>query len=255
MWRVSRLLKNYRGEPSAASRGTRTLSCPVDMPGMLRSVRLASGLPRGAIQQPVRGFTLLEVLIALAVLAVLAAALYGTFFSVSRARDAAAEGAEQRREIRSTLDLLRREIASALPVQNSYGATPGSSPVRFVVEDRDLFGAPASTLSMAVVAPPSAGSLPSSDLRYVEYRPVEHKGKLVLTRSARELFGTVKAIPYPQMEEIKGFLVECRRGTNWEKTWDTQLNGGLPEAVRVTIFVLERGKEVPYSAVVKLRMK
>jgi len=58
---------------------------------------------------PNKGFTLLELLIALALLAILSAALYGTYFSLMRGREVATAGMESRRELRVTLDMLRRE--------------------------------------------------------------------------------------------------------------------------------------------------
>ena len=59
-----------------------------------------------------KGFTLIEVLVAMVLLVILSGALYGTFFSLTRGRDAATAGMEARREVRSTLDMLRREISS-----------------------------------------------------------------------------------------------------------------------------------------------
>src|SRR5512137_2134845 len=103
-----------------------------------------------------RGFTLLEVLIALALLGVIAAALYGTFFSLVRARDTAATSIEATRELRTTLDLLRREVTAAF-----WNA--GNPRLRFVVEDRDVFGKPASVLTFTAVAPPRVDGLPVTD--------------------------------------------------------------------------------------------
>jgi hypothetical protein len=48
---TSRLLKNYCGRPSAASRGASSHAYPFDMSRSMRSVLLASGRPRGVFQQ------------------------------------------------------------------------------------------------------------------------------------------------------------------------------------------------------------
>ncbi|MFZ2950785.1 MAG: type II secretion system protein, partial [Desulfuromonadaceae bacterium] len=95
------------------------------------------------------GFTLLEVLIAVVLLGILTAALYGSYFGVLRARDRASSGMESRRELGVTLDLIRREVSSALPVRAA------DKRLRFVVEDRDTFGAPSSTLELTTLAPPA----------------------------------------------------------------------------------------------------
>lgn len=51
---LGRLLKNHCGEPSTALRGTRNKGYLYGMPRLLRSRRLASGLPHDAFQQPAK---------------------------------------------------------------------------------------------------------------------------------------------------------------------------------------------------------
>ena len=187
-----------------------------------------------------KGFTLLEVLIALVLLAVLAAALYGSYFTVVRARDRASEGMEVRRELGSTLELLRREIASA--VYNSSD----KQRLRFVVEDRDNFGKPASNLELTTLAP--TGLLrKESGIISVKYQLLEKDKQWILTRREQDLFLSSDTTPvYPQMEHINAFLVECYDGSKWIKSWDTALNGRLPPKVRIKIQFLEMGKQVEF---------
>lgn len=195
-----------------------------------------------------RGFTLLEVLVALMLLVILSAALYGTYFSLMRGRDSAATAIEERREISSTLDRLRREISA------SYFNTQNPR-LHFVVEDRDNFGKPASTLDFTAIAPPRTDGLTASDQVQLVYRPEEMEQKLTLMRQARDLYSTIDPFPYPQMEELEGFLVECYDGSKWVRSWDTRLNAGqLPKYVRITIRMREGDKPVDFSAIAKLEM-
>lgn len=183
-----------------------------------------------------RGFTLLEVLIAVILLGILSTALYGSYFSVMRARDRASSGMESRRELGATLDLIRREVSSAQ-------INPTDKRLRFVVEDRDNFGVPSSTLELTTLTPPTVQTLSESGIVIVTYRIAEKDKKLTLTRQERDLFSedsTPRA--YPQMEQISSFLVECYDGSKWVKSWDTSINGALPKSVRVTIQVEEEGK-------------
>ncbi len=192
-----------------------------------------------------KGFTLIELLLAMALLVILSAALYGSFFAIMRGREIATEGAEGRRELRASLDLIRRELSSVIYKSND-------KLLRFVVEDRDAFGKPASTLTMTVISPPAV-QLPCSDLQEVIYRVEEREGKLVLTRSGRDIFMTGKPLAYPQMDELEGFLVECEGvGNTWVKTWDTSVTPRVPKNVRVTFTVREGDKKRAYSTVVKL---
>lgn len=201
-----------------------------------------------------RGFTLLELLVALALLVILATALYGTFFALTRGRDRTTSGMETRRELRTTLDQLRRELSGAF-IRGP--ATSGGKPLLpFVVEDRDSFGRPASTLTFATFAPPRSDDLTTSDQVTVRYGVVEKEKRLVLTREARDRYLPGTPLPYPQMEEVEGFLVECYDGSKWIRSWDTApgLNAGLPKAVRVTIRLKEGEETVEFSTIATPRV-
>ena len=191
-----------------------------------------------------RGFTLLEVLVALMLLVILSAALYGTYFSLMRGRETAGAKMEARRELSTTLDQLHRELSAAF-----YNTT--NKKLHFIVEDRDFFGKPASTLDFTAIAPPRSDNLTASDQMQVVYKAAENDKKLLLTRQARDLYTTVDPVPYPQMEELEGFLVECYDGAKWVRTWDTKLNAaGLPKAVRITLIVKEGEKPVQFTTIV-----
>jgi general secretion pathway protein J len=196
------------------------------------------------------GFTLLETLVALLLLTIVAGALYTSYFTVIRARDRATEGGEGRRELRGTLDLIRREIDSAL------FRSDNKQRLRFVVEDRDVFGKPASTLELVSIAPPSTDERPGSDLLTVKYAVKEKERRLALTREAADLYGSVKPIPYPQMEEIEGFLVECYEAGKWVRSWNTPvLNSKLPERVKVTITARDGDKTADFVVVTQPRLR
>lgn len=199
-------------------------------------------------KQPAGGFTLLEVLIALLLLVLLAGALYGTYFSVSRATSAARERTGQLRDLRVTLDLLRRELSAAW-----YNGA--NRRLHFVVEDRDVFGKPASTLDFTAFTVPRQGSAPSSDVMSVRYHPLERgESRLILYRQTRDLYLESKTEPYPLTGGIEGFLVECHDGNAWVRSWDTALNGRLPKAVRVTITVLVDDRPMSFNAMVLPRV-
>ncbi|MBT0664034.1 prepilin-type N-terminal cleavage/methylation domain-containing protein [Geobacter pelophilus] len=194
------------------------------------------------------GFTLLEVLVALALLAIIASALYGSYFTLFKGKETTVAAMDQRRAVRETLDLLRRELSSSW-YRSGKPLTP------FVVEDRDQFGKPASRLAFVTIAPPVAGGQPVSDQLAVEYTTVAREEMLDLNRSAQDLHKSAKPMPYPQIEKIEGFLVECSSdGSKWVKSWDTAINGNLPKAVRVTLQVKEGNNTVGYSTLATLRM-
>ena len=188
------------------------------------------------------GFTLLEVLIAVVLLAILSVALYRSYFGVMRARERASSGMESQRELRSTLDLIRREIASC-----TFNVS--DKRLRFVVEDRDNFGSASSSLELTTLALPSNLSRRESGVVSVQYRLAEKKDKRLLTRREYDTIMDSAATgpAYPQMEQISSFLVECYDGSKWLKSWDTAINRKLPNMVRVTVRVEEEGKPLEFS--------
>ncbi len=199
-----------------------------------------------------KGFTLLEILIAVVLLGILAGALYGSYFGVVRARERAAAGMESRRELGATLDLIRREVSSAMFNRNDKR-------LRFIVEDRDSFGAPSSTLELTTLLPlsPLADlSRGESGIVTVGYRMTEKDSKRTLTRQERDMVfkGSDVTAAFPQMERISSFLVECYDGSKWVKSWDSAINGALPKAVKVTVQVEEEGRPVEFSTLATPRI-
>lgn len=79
------------------------------------------------------------------------------------------------------------------------------------------------------------------------YEVIERDRRLILTRTAKDLYHGAEGARYPQMETLEGFLVECLSGDKWVRSWDTTINMSLPQAVRVTVTVPEGDKSVAYT--------
>lgn len=186
-----------------------------------------------------KGFTLIELLVALTLLVILTGALYGTYFSVVSAREKGGARLEQRRELSTTLGKLHAELASAFFNRKNKR-------LHLVVEDRDSFGKPAALLQFTCIAPPRIDPAPASDVTLIRYSVQEKDGTLNLMRESRDSFldTSVKSVPYPVMEGIEGFQVECYNGGKWVKSWDTapELNNNIPERIKVTVTL--KGGEV-----------
>jgi general secretion pathway protein J len=195
-----------------------------------------------------RGFTLIEILVAVVLLGILSAALYGSYFTVLSARERASEGMEARRELGSTLDLIRREFAATI-----YNR--GDKRLQFIVEDRDNFGKPASNLELTTLIPASGQGRKESGISSVRYRLLEKDKNFILTRREQDIFfESADAKAYPQMERISDFLVECYDGSKWVRSWDTVLNGALPKMLRVTVHVIEDGRPVEFYILANSRV-
>lgn len=183
------------------------------------------------------GFTLLELMVALAATSLIILAVTTTLFSLTRAHETASAEMSQRRALRSTLDLLRRELSSAL-----YQS--GDKQLRFQVEDRDYYGKPSSTLTFTTLAPPLEGEV--SDQVQVQYKAEALDKVIRLTRASRDFFQP-EATPFKAftlLDNLEGFQVECYDGSKWVKSWDTALTNRLPKQVRITLTLPDNNRTI-----------
>lgn len=195
-----------------------------------------------------RGFTLLEVLVALAVGSLVLLAVTTTLFSLNRAHQQVSDRMEQQRSLRNSVDLLRRELSSAI-------FRPNDKLLRFQVQDRDFYGKPASTMQLATLSAPLDSA--ASDQQIVLYQAEEQQERIRLTRASRDYFQTDTPKPnqYPLLDGLDGFLVECYDGSKWVKTWDTELNRSLPKQVRITITLPDSPKPVSFQLLASPRIE
>lgn len=195
-----------------------------------------------------RGFTLLELLVALAVGSLVLLAVTTTLFSLNRAHQQVSERMEQQRSLRNSVDLLRRELSAAI-------FRPNDKLLRFQVQDRDFYGKPASTMQLATLSAPLDSA--TSDQQIVLYQAEEQQERIRLTRASRDYFQTDTPKPnqYPLLDGLDGFLVECYDGSKWVKTWDTELNRSLPKQVRITITLPDSPKPVSFQLLASPRIE
>lgn len=140
-----------------------------------------------------KGFTLLEVLVALTIAAVLLAAVYGTFFMVQKATDRAGGSLDRLYECRKAIDILRAELVSA------------KSPV--TVTGKEYLGKKGSTISFITYAP-RTGLLTTTT-----YSVNEKKGKLSLMKEITEPGRPARSAVI--LDDIDSFLVEIYSGGQW----------------------------------------
>ncbi|GAB4417600.1 MAG: type II secretion system protein GspJ [Thermodesulfovibrionales bacterium] len=187
-----------------------------------------------------RGFTLIEVLVALVIISIVIAALYSTFFLSHRAVDAVDESLIRLQEARSVLDTIKREIESAF-YEN------GKSYTIFKLDDRDYYGRQASQLLFTSFSPLLPG------VSRITYTAEEDDGKMVLRKKITSAYardretreGGKSEIPWGSsvdlVEDVEAFTVEARYNGRWVKTWDSTLSKSIPDEVRISITILPGG--------------
>ncbi|HEX8947689.1 MAG TPA: prepilin-type N-terminal cleavage/methylation domain-containing protein [Dissulfurispiraceae bacterium] len=181
------------------------------------------------------GFTLIEMLIALALLSVVLIAIYGTFFLSSKAVEGMDDSLVKLRECRTALDIIKREAEPLVfSDRNKYSA--------FRIEDRDLYGKQASRFAFTALSPLVPG------LSLISYSVEEKDGKLSLIKKMTPSYKPDPEVKGVEMlEDIEAFTVEASDGNNsnkWVKMWNSQELKKLPVELKVTITVMLKGRKV-----------
>ena len=169
------------------------------------------------------GFTLIEVLIAIAISAMVMAVLYSAFFTTTNAMSGVSDELVRLHEIRTGLDIMRREIEGA------YRKSTESIPVE--IDDRDFYGKQASSIYFSTAA---SGFPGPALVRYkVEEYEKDGERRLRLMKSVRLINQEEREASEGEVfEEIESFMVEGLKSGSWGRTWKET---SPPEAIRITI--------------------
>ena len=199
-----------------------------------------------------RGFTLLEILVAVAIMSVVLIALYGSFFSVMNSQVKIENELEQTREIRRFLDIFSLEIQSSfLKADNPK--------TLFIGEKKSNRNKPFSeTLFTTFTYPVMRDGYPVSDLLAVWYFVEENaEGMLTLYKKAWNPYAGDKKDEFKAgvFEDMEGFEVSYFNGKDWVKAWDSSLEKRLPEAVKVVLDIKDRGEVREFSTIARTRIK
>ncbi|MFM8411701.1 MAG: type II secretion system protein GspJ [Alphaproteobacteria bacterium] len=200
------------------------------------------------------GLTLLEVMVALSIAAIIAIAQAAPFRRAIAARDRAEEALEQTTSARIALDRIAEELTGATAVKGR----------RFAVADRTL-DRPSSELTFATGAAHRLGAGPRDPVEVVRYRLVPDASGRRTGRLVKEQVASVapESAPPAQavvLEGVTSFQVRVlpSQSPDWSPTWtggDTGKSEDLPRAVEVEIGVDEGDVEpTPYQVAVSLPM-
>ncbi len=176
------------------------------------------------------GFTLLEILVAFAILSVILACLYSSFFLSRKAVDAVDDTLLVLQESRTLLDAMKRKIEAAT-VQKGKGYTI------FKIDDRDFYGKQASRITFTTFSPLMHG------LARIEYSAEEEDNNLVLTKKISSAYRNDGESSVVLIEHLDSFTVEVKSQDAWIKSWNSELTGRAPEEVRITVVPAPHGTQ------------
>ncbi len=193
------------------------------------------------LQERSRGFTLIEILTAIAIMAMVLITLYSTFILANRALFNVDQSLVKLQESRALVDTLKREIEAAFySKDNSYCV--------FKMDDRDFYGRQASSLTVTSSSPLIKG------LANINYAVEERNGILVITKSmVSALSQSAENNRMDLLEDIETFTLQAKYQNAWVKTWDSSLSKIAPEAVKIILTIRMKNREgedkdaMPYS--------
>lgn len=174
------------------------------------------------------GFTLIEVLIAVAIVSIILTAVYSTFFLSYRAIEGVDESLLKLQESRKAIDILRRELDSAF-----YSGSEEYS--FFEIQDMDIYGRQATQLTFTSFSPLRSG------LSRISYYIEDKDRKLNLFKKVESPYSKEETEGVDIIEDIEAFTVEARYNDKWVKTWDTALIKSMPDEIRISLSIMIKG--------------
>lgn len=195
-------------------------------------------------ERGVGAFTLIELILAVGIMAIVLVAINAVFFSAIRLREATTAVVEESLPVQQAIAVLRRDLQCAVPPLTN-GILSGD----FKVGDVTSSGT-SETVDMELYTTTGALSSrddePWGDVQRVTYElriPAVHTtptGKDLIRSVTRAPIALTATPPLPEdqllLPNVESMKYSCYDGTQWLDTWDTTLfNTNLPVAVRVRI--------------------
>ena len=189
-----------------------------------------------------RGFTIIELMIAVALSALLLTIVYFTYFSINRSIEAATEDQDALETGRMLSELIKKDIR---------GISPSLSDL---IGKNDVVDG----LSLGQIEFVTSAGLPTDPLkmRRIGYALVTNNqgDKILVKKESTDLKDPFESsASAPQVFEVsrivKGFQLEFFNGTEWTTGWDSSVAGSLPTQIRVTIDVADaKGRDKKFVA-------
>ncbi|TKB89747.1 MAG: prepilin-type N-terminal cleavage/methylation domain-containing protein [Nitrospira sp.] len=189
-------------------------------------------------QDSEKGFTLIEILLAVSLIAMMATLVFGSLYVTTSAMDAARAKSSDEQIVRRTLSLMIDELA----VSESRATGPWMG----INDQRD--GQPADSVAFLTMGQfRGADSAKDTELVRIVYT---REGDRLLRFSRRNLYSlTDESLEKVELAtKVKGFNVRYYDGKSqlWLDEWDSRGKPGTPKAILLELTLLQ-GKEEPVT--------
>ena len=193
---------------------------------------------RRAPQGSEEGFTLVEVLLAVSLIAMMATLVFGSLYMTTSAIEAARAKSTDEQIVRRTLSLMIDELA--------VSENRATGPWMGINDQRD--GQPADSVAFLTMGQfRGADSAKDTELVRIVYT---REGDRLLRFSRRNLYSlTDESIEKIELAtKVKGFNVRYYDGKSqlWLDEWDSRGKPGTPKAILIELTLLQ-GKEEPVT--------
>jgi len=188
------------------------------------------------------GFTLLELIVALALMNVIAVALYSSMRTGFKTRQRCQATLKPYRSVTPIFEFIRKDLTSAMRPDGILAGIFEGTDVTFTdMQDAD-------TLSFySGVYQPKEGEIASNVIN-VQYALVTdyERDQLVLKRlTTKNILSPTPVDPEEEVigRDIRGFDLQYYDGTTWLDSWDSsEHDSTLPWGVRVTIAIIDENR-------------
>ena len=197
--------------------------------------RESSGMGWKPMLRGKSGFTLLELIVAMAMVAVLVTSLYASLRIAFKAKKSAEDAVEPPRTAELAMEFLRGDL------QNTIGPTgllAGSFVGSHGTDDR---GRNADDLIFYSTADAADHPSANGEIKNIELTVTQQPGSsdhVLVRKVTRNLLSQTAATPDEEVlcRHVGGLSLRYFDGTQWQDTWDsTQESDTLPAAVEVTL--------------------
>lgn len=193
------------------------------------------------------GFTLLELLLAVAITGIVASVLYASLAIAFNARDAATQEVERVQGARMAMQIIQGDLENAArPVGILAQAMVGQNETNATSQPADTLRY--ITTQRMMPAGPTMGDLVRVELVLAEDPDAQdaahEQGKVLLRQVQRNLLASVEPVPTAQilLRRVHAFNVRYYDGSDWQDTWDSDQQGNeLPVAIELTLERLPEG--------------
>lgn len=194
-----------------------------------------------------KGFTLLEILVALTITAIVLTSIYGVFTSLSAAKEELESDAEIYHQARVLFDRMGREIRSSYfrPTVRETLFQGGEGDLR-----QDFL-----ELTTTITSPTLPRASGISRVRYeIQENPEDRELPPVLVRREESLLpaATAAGMEHQLAAGIRTFRVRFFDGREWQDSWNAAGQTGLPHMVELFLEIERAGEPLVFLTAVEI---